>query len=65
MVNFTFEDLQDLQDREKSMFTDIAHIAEELEISPKESTIKNILNYSRALSVRESKTIKQVEMILN
>ena len=40
MDNFTFEELQDLQDREENMFKSIAHNATELEISPKESTIK-------------------------
>lgn len=65
MVNFTFEDLQDLKDQEKSMFMQFANGAEEIEISPKKSTIKNILNYSRALSVRDSELIMQVKMILN
>ncbi len=33
--------------------------------SPSEEVINAILNYSKALSVRPSKYIKQVELILN
>ena len=65
MVNFTFEDLQDLKNQEKSMFMHFANNAEEIEISPKKSTINNILNYSKALSVRDSELIKKIKMILN
>ncbi|MEM7161084.1 MAG: hypothetical protein AAF487_01470 [Bacteroidota bacterium] len=65
MVNFTFEDLHDLENNEKSIFGRIATQAEEIEISPKKSTVNNILAYSKALSVRDSKSLKKVKMILN
>ncbi|MEO6903592.1 MAG: hypothetical protein ABI315_10625 [Bacteroidia bacterium] len=32
---------------------------------PKNSTINNILNYSKALSIRESKTMKWFEIVSN
>ena len=32
---------------------------------PKDSTISNILNYSKALSVRPSKKIDYIEIVLN
>ena len=34
-------------------------------IGPKQTTIDNILNYSKALSVRESSIINHIEMVLN
>ena len=34
-------------------------------IVPKQTTIDNILNYSKALSVRESSIINHIEMVLN
>jgi len=36
-----------------------------LRMEPKKETIDAILNYSKALSVRESKVIGNIEMILN
>jgi len=65
MVNFTFEDLQDLENNEKSIFQRIAVDTKEMELSPKKSTVNSILAYSKALSVRDSKTLKKVKMILN
>ena len=32
---------------------------------PESSVIKNILNYSKALSIRKSKNIEHFEMVLN
>jgi len=32
---------------------------------PENSVIKNILNYSKALSVRKSKSIAHIELVLN
>ena len=34
-------------------------------IGPKQTTIDNILNYSKALSIRESSIINHIEMVLN
>jgi hypothetical protein len=32
---------------------------------PKKQTIENILNYSKALSIKKSKNIEQIELVLN
>ncbi|MBL7882614.1 MAG: hypothetical protein JNL69_00985 [Bacteroidia bacterium] len=32
---------------------------------PESSIVKNILNYSKALSVRKSKNMEHIEMVLN
>lgn len=32
---------------------------------PSSNVINNILNYSKALSVRKSKNLKQIELVLN
>ena len=37
----------------------------ETEYEPSTLVIKNILNYSKALSVRDSKLIESVEVVLN
>lgn len=35
------------------------------QVSPKQGTINNILNYSKALSIRESKQLGFIEHVLN
>lgn len=65
MVNFTFEDLQDLENNENNIFQRIAKDMNEFEVSPKKSTVNSIIAYSKALSVRDSKTLNKVKMILN
>ena len=64
MVIFTFEDLQELQNQENELLN-TEKMTEQVELSPKTSSVNNILNYSKALSVRKSKSLKQVKMILN
>lgn len=64
MVIFTFEDLQELQNQENKLLNR-KKMTEQVELSPKDVSVDNILNYSKALSVRKSKSLKQVKMILN
>ena len=40
-------------------------ILKEKIVRPKKSTINNILNYSKALSIRGSSTVGHLEMVLN
>jgi len=40
-------------------------VLKEKVISPKKTTIDTILNYSKALSVRESSIMNHIEMVLN
>ncbi len=55
---------------ENALFTKIEkdfcnQVMKEEIIGPKQTTIDNILNYSKALSVRESSIINHIEMVLN
>lgn len=45
---------------------DLLHFAEEdFSYEPSEGTIRNILNYSKALEVKPSKSINHFESVLN
>ena len=55
---------------ENALFTQIEkdlcnEVLKEKVISPKKTTIDTILNYSKALSVRESSIMNHIEMVLN
>ncbi len=55
---------------ENALFTQIGkdfcnQVMKEKIIGPKQTTIDNILNYSKALSVRESSIMSHIEMVLN
>ncbi len=66
MQNFTFSDFIEINEKEqelKALFGN--ETKEEKVFSPKKQTIDNILNYSKALSVRKSKTIDCIEIVLN
>ena len=38
---------------------------EEEHVAPSKETLNNIFNYSKVLSIRKSKTVKHIEMVLN
>ena len=65
MVNFTFEDLQNLENNERFLQDRLALKSKTINAKPKKSTVDNLLNYSKVLSVRDSKNLKKVKMILN
>jgi hypothetical protein len=55
---------------ENALFTQIekdffSQVMKEKIIGPKQTTINNILNYSKALSVRKSSIINHIEVVLN
>jgi hypothetical protein len=64
MQTFTHLDFLQLTSKEKKLKSEISENVKN-EKSPKQETINNILNYSKALSIRESKHIKHIEMVLN
>lgn len=39
--------------------------SKEFPYEPGDNVINNILNYSKALSIRRTKTLEQIEMVLN
>ena len=61
MQTFTHLDFLELTSKEKKLKSENVNN----EKSPKQQTINNILNYSKALSIRESKHLKHIEMVLN
>ncbi|MFH1321703.1 MAG: hypothetical protein ABII90_13770 [Bacteroidota bacterium] len=63
---FTLKDYIRLIKEEKETFGCFDIISNRAEkFKPPQSVIDNILNYSRALSIRKSKWLGSVEMILN
>jgi hypothetical protein len=64
MQTFTHLDFLQLTSKEKKLKSEISENVKN-EKFPKQETINNILNYSKALSIRKSKHIKHIEMVLN
>lgn len=69
MTNFTFSDLQELNENEKKL-SKLLHIDHDNEPSkqkemPSETSINNILAYSKSLSVRKSDNLGFIENLLN
>lgn len=64
MQTFTHLDFLQLTSKEKKLKSEIAENVKN-EKSPKQQTINNILNYSKALSIRDSKHLNHIEMVLN
>ena len=65
MPKFTHFDLLELSEQEQELKLLLTEKKEEIKFSPKKQTINNILNYSKALSVRKSTNIDYIEMVLN
>ena len=61
--NFTLKQLTETQKNE-NLERDLLLKEEEM-AQPKDQTIANILNYSKALSVRQTKSLDKIKMILN
>jgi len=66
MQTFTHLEFLELEQNEKSFKESLNKMDENNEkYSPKKQTINNILNYSKALSIKKSKHVDYIEMILN
>ena len=65
MPKFTHFDLLEITEQEKDLKSLLSPQKVEKMYSPKKQTIANILNYSKALSIRKSTNINFIEMILN
>ncbi|MCO6500465.1 MAG: hypothetical protein J5I47_08830 [Vicingus serpentipes] len=63
MKEFTHLDLLEITEKEQELKMLLSE--EEKEFSPKQSTVNFILDYSKALSIRKSKSIDYIEMLLN
>lgn len=65
MKKFTHFDLLEITEKEEVLKTLFIHPKEKKMFSPKKETINNILNYSKALSIRKSKHLDFIELVLN
>ena len=65
MPKFTHFDLLELSEQEHELKLLLTQKKEEIKFAPKKQTINNILNYSKALSIRKSTNIDYIEMVLN
>lgn len=66
MQTFTHLEFLELEQNEKSFKESLDKMEDNDErYSPKKQTINNILNYSKSLSIKKSKHVDFIEMILN
>jgi len=65
MTTFTHFDLQQITKNESEVKSLLEMENKKQMYSPKQKTIDNILNYSKALSVRKSENIEFIEIVLN
>ena len=65
MQKFTHSDLLEISKKEAKLKALLGGKKVKKMYSPKKETINNILNYSKALSIRKSKNLDFFELILN
>lgn len=65
MQKFTHFDLQEITEKEKELKMLLNLTQEKMDYTPKKVTINNILSYSKALSIRKSKKLDFIELVLN
>lgn len=65
MPKFTHFNLFEMNQQEHDLKLLLTKKKEDNMYAPKQQTIDNILNYSKALSVRKSKHLDFIEIILN
>ncbi len=65
MQKFTHFELLEITEKEAEIKALIHNKKEKKMYSPKQETINNILNYSKALSIRKSKNLDYFELVLN
>jgi len=65
MQKFTHFDFIEISEQEKDIRKLFGEEKENKIRFPKKETIDNILNYSKALSIRKSENLEYIEMLLN
>jgi len=65
MPKFTHFDLLEITENEQELKLLLTEKKEGKMYAPKQKTIDNILNYSKALSIRKSEHLDFIEIILN
>ena len=65
MADFTLDDLMKFTQNESKMIEDILPRTTEEQAEPDESVLRNIIAYSKALSVRKSQHLRHFSVVLN
>lgn len=65
MVNFTLDSLILFTQKEEKMIKHFLSNEETETHEPSKASVKNILDYNKALSVRKSKKMKHFKLVLN
>ncbi len=65
MIDFTLNDLLKFTLKEAEMVKEILPETEKTNWEPSESSLNNILAYSKVLSVRKSKNLNNISIVLN
>lgn len=63
MNHFTFFDFQELNKEEKALNKLLKE--KDKEAKPSVTSLNNVLNYSKALSIRKSEQLGEIEQLLN
>lgn len=66
MTDFTFQDFVNFSKKEKEMVEKVLPaLQSEDEMGPSEETLRFLTDYSKALSVRQTKKLNRISIILN
>jgi hypothetical protein len=65
MTNFTFDDLMELTQMENDLMTRLYADDIEDHCEPSDETVNTLLAYSKALSIRKSRSMNNIRLVLN
>ncbi len=65
MQKFTHSDLLEITEKENEIKVLLNQNKEDKVYTPKTETVANILNYSKALSIKKSTNLDFIELVLN
>lgn len=65
MPKFTHSNLLEITEKEQELKLLLNQKKEDKMYTPRKEVVDNILNYSKALSIRKSESLDYIEMILN
>ena len=65
MTDFTLEDLMELTQMENDMMNELFASDIEDHCEPSDEIVNNLLAYSQALSIRKSRSMNNIRLVLN
>jgi phage-related protein len=65
MIDFTLNDLMDFTQKENEMVQAILHPSRNEQAEPDDQVLRNIISYSKAISVRKSRHLRTIRTVLN